>query len=258
MDGRDSIQSLLVLRKLTRVMAETIRAQMTEYLTTLAPLLRPQMVLGDYVQGGAKESTRRAEKAFKELQVLYETVASTKPFNLPRELATPIRFSASGGLEITPVDYPHIVQSGSESRTIIVRSPLTWVLTYSGFPISRLPDLLKEKLRPGDELQLFVLSYLLMHVVTTNSPGLLNAFAALQFPITTHSAPEFPNLPITRISASVATTRPSDGVIVQSAELTGMDAFEEVVKVEELSGLRNPFKDRLLEIARQHAPELVA
>jgi hypothetical protein len=258
MDGRDSIQSLLVLRKLTRVMADAIRAQMTEYLTTLAPLLRPQMVFGDYVQGGAKESTRKAEKAFKQLQGLYETVAATKPFNLPRELTTPIRFLASGGLEITPVDYPHVVQSGSESRTIIVRSPLTWVLTYSGFPITRLPELLKEKLRPGDELQQFVLSYLLMHVVATNSPGLRGAFSALHFPVTTHAAPEYPNLPITRISASVATTRPSDAVIIQSAELTGMDAFEEVVKVEDLSGLRDPFKDRLMEIARQHAPELVA
>ena len=95
MDGRDSIQSLLVLRKLTRAIADAVRAQMTEYLTTLAPLLRPQMVLGDYVQGGAKESTRKADKAFKELQALYETVAATKPFNLPRELPTPINFSAA-------------------------------------------------------------------------------------------------------------------------------------------------------------------
>jgi hypothetical protein len=258
MDGRDSIQSLLVLRKLTRVIADTIRSQMTQYLTTLAPLLRPETVLGDYVQGGAKESTRRADKAFKDLQTLYETIAATKPFNLPRELTTPIRFSAAGGLEITPVDYPHAVKAGSESRTINVRSPLTWVLSYAGFPVTRLPDLLKVKLRPGDELQQFVLSYLLMHVVTTNSHGLMQAFEALHFPITTHTDPEFPNLPITRISSGITTTRPSDAVIIQSAELTGMDAFEEVVKVEDLSGLRDPLKERLLEIARQQAPELVS
>jgi hypothetical protein len=258
MVGRDSIQSLLVLRKLTRVMADTIRAQLTQYLTTLAPLLRPHMVLGDYVQGGSKESTRKADKAFKELQSLYETVASTKPFNLPRELTTPIRFSADGGLEITPVDYAHAVEAGPEKRTILVRSPLTWGLTYAGFPITRLPDLLKAKLRPGDELQQFVLSYLLMHVVTTNSPGLMQTFEALHFPITTHNDPEFPSLPITRISAGITTTRPSDAVIIQSAELTGMDAFEEVVRIEDLSALRDPLKDRLIEIARQQAPELVA
>ena len=67
----------------------------------------------------------------------------------------------------------------------MVRSPLTWGLTYAGFAPTRLPDLLKAKLRAGDELQQFVISYLLMHVVTTNSPGLMQAFEALHFPITT-------------------------------------------------------------------------
>jgi hypothetical protein len=37
-----------------------------------------------------------------------------------------------------------------------------------------------------------------------------------------------------------------------------MDAFEEVVKVEDLSALRDPLKDRLIKIGRQQAPELIA
>jgi hypothetical protein len=36
-----------------------------------------------------------------------------------------------------------------------------------------------------------------------------------------------------------------------------MDAFEEIVNVEEIGRLRDPLKERLLEIARQQAPELV-
>jgi hypothetical protein len=36
-----------------------------------------------------------------------------------------------------------------------------------------------------------------------------------------------------------------------------MDAFEEVVNVKDLSQLRDPLKQRLLDIARQHMPELV-
>ena len=36
-----------------------------------------------------------------------------------------------------------------------------------------------------------------------------------------------------------------------------MDAFEDEVKEEDIARLANPLKDRLLEIARQHAPELV-
>ncbi|MPY91462.1 MAG: hypothetical protein GEU99_26580 [Luteitalea sp.] len=257
MDGRDSIPSLLVLRKLTRAITDAVRAQMTEYLATLAPLLQPKIVLGDYIQGGSKESTRKADKAFKELQTLYEKVAGTKPFNLARELTPPLTFSGVG-LEITAVDYPHTVQSGSDTRTIMVRSPLTWVLTYAGFAPSRLPDLLKAKLRPGDELERFVLSYLLMHVVTTSSRGLMHTFDALHFPITTSTSPEFGALPITRIGVGISTARPSDAVILESAELTGMDAFEEVVNVADLSTLRDPLKERLLEIGRQQAPELVS
>jgi hypothetical protein len=256
MGGRDSIQSLLVLRKLTRAITDAARVQMTEYLTTLTPLLRPRMVLGEYIQGGLKEPNRKADKAFKELQALYETVAGTKPFALPRELAPPLNFS-DGGLEITPVDYPHVAQSGADTRTIMVRSPLTWVLTYAGFAPSRLPGLLNAKLRPGDDLQQFVLSYLIMHVVTATQPAVAKMLDALHFPVTTSKSPEFGNVPITRIGIGISTSRPSDAVLVESAELTGMDAFEEVVNVQDLSALRDPLKERLLEIARQQAPELV-
>lgn len=255
MDGRDSTHSLLVLRKLTRAIADLVRGQMTEYLGTLAPLLRPKMVLGDHVEDGTKESTRRSDKAFKDLQTLYESIAGTKPFNLPRELTLPLRLVGSG-LEITPVDTALPIKSGSDTRTIMVRSPLTWTLTYSGYPPTRLPDLLKAKLQTGEELTQLVVSYLLMHVVITNSPGLMSVFDALHFPITTVTLPEFGPLPITRIGVAVSTTRPSDEVILQSAELTGMDAFEEVVNVQDLSSLRDPLRQRLLELAKQHAPEL--
>src|SRR6476620_4380234 len=256
MDGRDSTQSLLVLRKLTRAIADVVRVQMTEYLATLAPLLRPKMVLGDHVEDGTKESGRRSDKAYKDLQTLYASIAGTKPFNLPRELTLPLRLVGSG-LEITPVDTALQIQSGSDTRTIMVRSPLIWTLTYSGYPPTRLPALLKAKLQTGEELGQLVVSYLLMHVVITNSPGLVSVFDALHFPITTTTVPEFGPLPITRIGVAVSTARPSDDVILQSAELTGVDAFEEVVNVQDLSTLRDPLKKRLIDIAKQHAPEMV-
>jgi hypothetical protein len=252
----DSTQSLLVLRKLTRAIAEVVRAQMTEHLATLAPLLRPKMVLGDYVEDGTKEATRRSEKAYKELQALYESVASTKPFNLPRELPTPLRLAGSG-LEITPVETARVIKSGSDSRTIMVRSPLTWTLSYSGYGIGRLPDLLSAKLRGGDDLTHFVLSYLLMHIVTTNSPGLMHVFESLHFPITTATLPEFGPLPITRVGIPISTTRPTDDVILQVADLTGMDAFEEVIQVTDLSRLGDPLKTRLLDLAREQAPDVL-
>jgi hypothetical protein len=256
MTGRDNIQSLLALRKLTRAITDAVRVQMTEYLKTLTPLLRPQVVLGEYIQGGQKEATRRADKAFKDLQSMYEAVAPTKPFYLQRELNPPLDFPRVG-LEITPLDYVHVAQSGSDSRRIKVRCPLTWVLTYTDFPPTKLQEMLDNKSRDAGDLQRFVLSYLVLHLVTTQDPALMQIFDALHFPITSTKSPQFGELPITRIGIPVTTSRPSDAVVIESAELTGMDAFEEVVNVDDVKRLGDPLRDKLLDIARQYTPELV-
>lgn len=256
MTGRDSNQSLLALRKLTRTIADATRSQMTEHLATLAPLLRPSHVLGDYVVGGQKEPTRKAEKAFQELQALYERVATAAPFNLSRELRPPFNLG-SGSLEITPVDYPHAATTGSGTRTITVRSPLSWTLSYTDFPPSRLSEQLGNKLRSGDELQKIVVSYLAMHVVSSQQPQLMRVFEALRFPITTARVEAWGALPVTRIGLGVGTHRPSDEVVIESAEVTGVDAFEEVVSVEEIAALPDPLKQRLIDLVREHLPDRV-
>jgi hypothetical protein len=256
MKERDGVQSLLVLRKLTRAITDVVRVQMMEYLKVLTPLLKPKAVLGDYVQGGPKEPSRKSDKAFGDLQALYDTVATAKPYNLPRELAPPLIFS-SVGLEITPLDYTHVAQSGTDTRRIKVRCPLTWVLTYTDFPPTRLQELLDSKARSVEELQRFVLNYLVMHVAMKSEPALMQVFDALHFPLTTSKSPQFGELPITRIGIGISTSRPSDALMIESAELTGMDAFEEVVKVEDIAALDDPLKKRLLEIVRQQTPELV-
>ena len=255
MRERDNVQSLLVLRKLTRAIADAVRTQMNEYLATLTPLFRPQTVLGDHILGGVKESTRRAEQALKEVQTLYEAVAPVKPFNLRRELSPPFNFS-NVGLEITPVDYIHAAQAGGDTRRINVRCPLVWTLSYAGYSPTRLPDLLDPKAR-GEQLQMFILSHLILNAVVTHQRGVLSVLDALHFPIKTVKVPEFGDLPITRIGVPISTSRPSDTVVLESAELTGIDAFEEVANVEDIGRLPDPFKERLLEIARHHVPELV-
>lgn len=250
MSERDNVQSLLTLRKLTRAIADAVRSQISEYLTTLAPLFRPQTVLGDHIVGGIKESTRRADQALKEVQALHEAVSPTKPFNLRRELIVPIHFTAPG-LEITPVDYVHV----AEGRRIVVRRPLTWTLSYAGFAPTRLPELVSTR---GEELQRFIISYLLLNAVVTHQRGLMQVFEALRLPIATAKAPELGDLPVTRISIGVSTFRPSDTVVLESAELTGIEAFEEVVNVEDIARLNDPLKERLTEIARPHVPALAA
>src|SRR5215468_6450551 len=84
-----STQKLLDLRKLTRSVADALRNDLAEHLATLLPLVRPRTLLGSYVQGAPKDS-RRSDKAFKDLQSAYDSVASAKPFTLPRDLKAPI------------------------------------------------------------------------------------------------------------------------------------------------------------------------
>ena len=255
MSDRDSFQSLLALRKLTRAITDVVRVQMIDYLKTLTPLVRPQAILGEYVQGGLKETTRKTDKIFKDLLGLYEAIAPTKPFFLQRELPQPIDLPRVG-LEITPLDYIHAAQVGATTRKIKVRSPLVWVLTYTDFPPTRLQEMLDNKSRDASEVQRFVVSYLVIHLALQD-PSLMQIFEALHLPITTAKMPQFGELPVTRIGLPVSTTRPSDAVVIESAELTGMDAFEEVVNIEDLKRLADPFRDRLLDIARQQMPELV-
>ena len=257
MDGRDNIQSLLLLRKLTRAIAGTLRNQLAGHLKALTPVLRPEMVLGKLIQGGQKEWIVKSDQAFKELRELYDGLAAKEPFNLRIDMTPP--FDIGGlSLEITPAEYTHVIGSGQGSRRITVRSPLTWTVSYGGFTPSLFHQLLDSRTRPPNQLQRFILAYLSMHLVTKMQPGVVTLLNDLRFPVTTTKDPEFGDLPITRVTAGIATERPADAVIIESAELTGMDGFEEVVRVEDIQRLRDPLKEQLLEIAKEQTPTLVS
>jgi hypothetical protein len=241
----NSIQGLLTLRKQTRAVTEVLRTQMTEYLATLTPLLRPRTVLGDYVQGGAKESSKRSDKAYKELVALYEEVARSRPFLLDRDLKPPLDLGGAT-LEISPVDYRHVALADGASRALMVRSPLRWVVTYTGMGLPRLTELLSARTRNAEDLQRVVLHSLALNVIFANQPGVAAILEALHFKVGTSHQEEFGPLPIAYIGASIRTERPPDDVLLQSAELSGMDAFEEVVTIDDIHRMDDPLKGKLL------------
>ncbi len=258
MDESYSTQRLLELRKSTRAIAELLRTQMRDYLSTLAPLFRPRNVLGNYAEGGAYEASRVGEKAFKELQELYQTIAQSKLYRLPSEFKTPLEV-INPQLEMTPVEYTHIATSGNDNKTIIVTSPLKWALTYGGFGPGRFRETLSSSSRTNDDLQQFVLHYLMMHSVVTKQAGVCKILDALHFPLRIEYSREFGDLPLTYVSASISTVRPPDEVLVESTEVSGMNAFEEIVRLEDVEKLRDPLKEQLLAITRSRSePPAVA
>jgi hypothetical protein len=249
MEDDYNTQRLLALRKSTRAISDLLRAQMREYLSTLAPLLHPRSVLGSYVEGGGYDASRTGEKPFKELKDLYQKIARSKSHSLPTEFKTPLEI-INIQLEMTPVEYQHVVQNGAHSKTIAITSPLKWALTYKGFGPARLREVLKTTDRKTDELQQFVLHYLMIHSVVSNQPGLSRILDALHFPLSVENADEFGELPLTYIASSISTLRPPDAVLVESTEVSGTDAFEELVQLEGVEKLRDPLKERLIDLTK--------
>jgi hypothetical protein len=63
--------------------------------------------------------------------------------------------------------------------------------------------------------------------------------------------PGFRELPVTFISSSISTGLPPDELVIESTELAGKDVFEELVNVEDIANIHDPFKERLLELVGQ-------
>ncbi|HAF13953.1 MAG TPA: hypothetical protein DHU55_02330 [Blastocatellia bacterium] len=242
-------EHLLALRKSTRAIADLLRNQMKVYLSTLAPLFRPRNVLGNYAQGGTYEASRTGEKPFKELQELYQSIAQSKLYQLPSELKTPLEV-INTQLEMTPVEYMYVANSGGDNKSIVVTSPLKWALTYRGFGPGRFREVIDSADRSTDQLQQFVLHYLMMHSVVAKQPGLSRILEDLHFPVNVEYSPEFGDLPLTYVASSISTIRPPDEVLVESTEVSGTNAFEEIVQLEDIPKLRDPLKEQLLEITK--------
>jgi hypothetical protein len=249
-------QRVLTLRKVTRAMADLLRGQAKEYLATLGPLFRPRGILGGYTESNPRETVPGADKAFKELQALHEKVAAARPFGLPKELNAPIELTSSN-LEITPFEYSHPTQvEGGAAKNVAITAPLRWVLSYTGFTPHRFKDLLAERNRNNAQVQEFLLHFLVLDIVISRQPGLKKLFETLHFPISTGKLPELGELPVAFMSCPVSTVRPPDNVIMESTELSGTDAFEEVISLEDITKLRNPFKDQLEELVKAHGQTL--
>lgn len=254
MDEGFDLQKLRSLRKLTRAIADSLRSELREHLTTMTLLLRPRTILGDFVEGSVKGEVKGADVAFRDLRSRYESVAGGRPFGLPKELNPPIEILSSN-VELVPLEYPHVAKSGSESKTVTVTQPLTWILTYSGLAPTRLRELMAAKIPDSAQVKDVILHALVLDTVLTKQPGLLAVFEALRFPVVTQKLPGLGELPVTCISSSVRTVRPPDDVLIESTEISGLNAFEEVVNAEDIVKMQDPFREKLLEVIKANAPE---
>lgn len=245
MDEPFSMARLLELRKLTRQVDEVVRGDARDHLSTLTLLLRPQTVLGDFVQGGEKQSVRGADRLWKELVTLYDGVARKPPFSLGRELKPPLAVPGTA-LEMTPVQYTHEARAGDHVTRVVVTKPFEWIVSYSAYGPQRLRELIADPNRDAEELQRGLALALALHLVVTRQPGIAKVCAALRLPLETRRLGEFGDLPVTVMASAVPSLRPPDDVVVQSTEMTGERVFQEVVDPAAIERLEDPWRARLL------------
>jgi hypothetical protein len=247
-----TIERVQSLRRLTRAVADVLRDQLSGYLSTLAILFRPRRVFGQYVQGSEKEPVKGADRAFRDLQAVYADAARAAPFSLTRTDVTSPLDLASVTLELHPFEYPYEIRSGQEQRVVTVRSPLTWTLAYAGCGPGALPDLLATRTGASEDLHQWLLHQLVLQAVVVNQPGLSDILSRLHFPVSLVTEPASGLAPITRVASPLSTVRPPDDVIAKSVELSGMDAFEEVINVADILRIEDPLRNMLLSLARSH------
>ena len=246
MDEHFGMARLLELRKLTRQVDDVVRVDARDHLATLTPLLRPQTVLGDFVQGGEKQSVRGADRVWNELVGLYDGFAGKPPFSLARDLKPPLNVPGTA-LEMAPVQYAHEVSPGTR---IAVTEPFEWVLSYSAHGPQRLRELIADKNRDAEELQRALTLAIALHLVVTRQPGIAKVFAGQRLPLETRRLTEFGDLPVVVMASAVPSLRPPDDVVVQSTEMTGERAFQEVVDPAAVERLDDPWRVRVLAAVR--------
>ena len=258
MDTSLDIPTLLALRKLTTAISRYFERHLNEHLTNLTPLLDPKSLLGGHIRGVTTRSVKNADQAFQEIRKLYQPIATAKPFSLPADLSSPVDvFGVTPA--ITTADYEYELQSNGESKNIKVTRPLRWVLTYKGLEPGRLRDLIAtQSSGHTTDLTVCVLHYLAMHLIQKKRTGAAPILSALRFPPKSVEVPEFGGLPLVYISCPISTTRPPDQVILESTEISGTNAFEEVVDLGDIRSMQDPLKAEVLGIVEEQNTDLLA
>lgn len=229
-------------RKQTRMVSDLLKAQAADYLATLAPLVRPQPLFGEYLQGAPRGSGRETQHHFKEFRTLFDAHAGGRPFNLLNELEVPLNIINSTP-ELFPLEYDHALSDGGKVRVI---SPVRWVVGYASFDLSRFRQVVGDPNRSGSELHRFVLHYLMLFHCFSRAGGLGRLFKGLRFPINFQRLDDFGDLPFCVISSPVASTLPDDDVIRHSTEISGSRNFEELISEEAIGAMRDELREQLV------------
>jgi hypothetical protein len=238
------IQQFMQLRQATQKIGSHLEKRLKLHTEILKPLFSPRKLLGNYIQSASNEEVLGSEKAFSSLQERYSAVCE-KPFGLPRKLSPPLSPIATQ-LECSPFQYDLVVP-GSQDKPTVITSPVRWILFFKcECDSNQLRDMVRgEKSRQPDEIKKSLISHLTMAVMLDRFPNLVELLTDLRYIVEIHRFDELGGLQAVMLKAPLEAFLPSNEFILQTTQLSGIRAFQEIIDPEAVANLRDPLKQAL-------------
>ncbi len=243
-----SFGQLAVARKSTQAVSDYLEKKLLGYLDTLRSLLLPERILGKLA--GSKFDVPGADKALTELQDNYRRLPG-KPFDFPKEFETDWVTEVGAKLDVQRWEYSRDILTESGKRTVQLTSPTRWILAYGpGYSVSQAIQAFatRQDRRGTDQLRQFVVNTLVMQAMIVRNGGLSSMLAELRYNVAVEAHPGLNGLPVVVIQSQIPTFLPPEPVIAAATELSGINAFIELIDVEAIHQLSDPFKLRISQL----------
>ena len=223
------MQAMGRIRQASQKISVFLHKRLNGYLQTLTPLFAPRKIVGEFM-----------ESAFKTL--------ARETFDIPAKLSTPIP-NIRNQLEVHPWEYRYLI-AGDAERPVVITSPVRWTLSYAGG--ATLSEVMRHQAREesleAEEVKSYIVRTLTLHKLVDTSPAIQEMLQDLRFPISTETASATGDLPLTVVGSDLATFRPQDELIETVTQLSGKPVFEELIDLDEIEPLPDPFKAKIMEM----------
>jgi serine/threonine protein kinase len=240
-----TLQELPNLRNKTERIAGVLREHLAGHLETLRPLFAPERLFGKLA--GGKADVLGAERALAELQQAFRNFTS-KPYDLPASLDSNWLSLVGQVVALDPWEYGIAVQG----KSIAMTSPVQWVLLYrSNYSLAQVKRVLTgvEPVRL-DYLRQFVVNALVLQLLLTRQPKLVQLFADLGWEVRIESPAEFRGLPLVLATSILKSFRPPDDLVLAATAFSGVPAFIELIDLEAARHPKNPLREKLEALLR--------
>ncbi len=241
------MQAMGRLRQASQKVSVFLHKRLSGYLQTLTPLFAPRKVLGEFMESAFKERVHGADSNFVALEETFKTLAR-ETFDIPAKLSTPVA-NIRNQIEIQPWEYRYLIADDAE-RPVIITSPVRWILLYGGG--ATLSEVTRHQARietlEPDEIKHFIVRALTLNKLVEDSPAVRQMLQDLRFPLTTETSSATGELPLTVVGSDLATFRPQDDLIETVTQLSGKPVFEELIDLDAIESLPDPFKVKIKEM----------